>query len=42
MAKKFKNRVKIPNKKSKKMFTKSAKRVNMKNGLNPVRGGIRL
>lgn len=35
-------RFKIPSKKSKKMFTKTARRVNFKNNLNPMRGGIRL
>nr|QJB20786.1 MAG: hypothetical protein [Microvirus sp.] len=37
-----KKRFKIPARKSKKMFTKNAKRINRKNGLNPMRGGIRL
>lgn len=41
--KKFKNRKKIPAKKSKKLFTKTAKRVHVKNNLGmPMRGGIRL
>lgn len=38
----MKKRYKIPAKKSKRMFTKSAKRVHVKNSLNPMRGGIRL
>lgn len=41
--KKFKSRSKIPAKKSKKLFTKTAKRVNVKNlRAQPMRGGIRL
>lgn len=38
MAKRFK----IPSKKSKRMFSKTASRVHVKNSLNPMRGGIRL
>lgn len=40
---KFKNRTKMPYKKSKRLFTKTAKKVHSKNAyLNPMRGGIRL
>lgn len=35
-------RKKIPMKKSKRVFTKTAKKVHKKNGLAPMRGGIRL
>lgn len=44
MARKFKSkRSKIPNGKSKKMFTRTAKRVHPKNfTTTPMRGGIRL
>lgn len=39
----MRKRMKIPSKKSKKMFTKGAKRVHVKNATNkPMRGGIRL
>ena len=36
-----KKRVKLLPKVSKKLFTKTAKRVNARNSLNPMRGGIR-
>lgn len=32
----------IPRKKSQRQFTRTAKKVNRKNGLAPMRGGIRL
>lgn len=35
-------RSKIPSKKSKKVFTKTAKKVHPKNFARPMRGGIRL
>lgn len=39
----MKNRKKIPAKKSKKLFSKTAKKVHPKNGgPRPMRGGIRL
>lgn len=41
----MRRRSKIPNRRSRRMFTKSAKFVNRKNALpnsNPMRGGIRL
>jgi len=37
----FMKRKKIPYKKSKKLFTKTARRVNSANGYVPMRGGIR-
>lgn len=36
------NRKKLPPKKSKKLFTKTAKKVHPKNDYRPQRGGIRL
>lgn len=37
------NRIKIPAKKSRKMFTKTARKTNVRNVTpNPMRGGIRL
>lgn len=40
---KFKSRKKIPAKKSKKLFSKTAKKTHVKNaGARPMRGGIRL
>lgn len=39
---KSKKRVKLSSKVSKKMFTKTARKVNSRNSLNPMRGGIRL
>lgn len=40
----MKYRKKMNGRKSRKLFTKTAKRINRKNGmgLNPMRGGIRL
>lgn len=38
----MKKRSKVPYKKSKKLFTKTAKKVHPKNGAMPMRGGIRL
>lgn len=38
----MKKRVKIPASKSKKLFSRTAKKVHKKNGLRPMRGGIRL
>jgi len=39
----MKNRKKIPSKKSKKLFSKTAKKTHPKNaGTRPMRGGIRL
>jgi len=35
-------RKKMTRRKSRKLFTRTAKRVHRKNGLNPMRGGIRL
>lgn len=37
-----KKRAPLPMKKSRKLFTRSAKKVNKKNGIAPMRGGIRL
>jgi len=38
----MRKRRKIPLKKSKKMFTKHARKVHKKNMANPMRGGIRM
>lgn len=35
-------RQRIPMKKSKRSFTRGARKVNRKNGITPMRGGIRL
>lgn len=43
MAKRMRNnRRKLPNRASKKLFTKTAKKVHPKNDYRPMRGGIRM
>lgn len=38
----MRKRKKLNYKKSKKQFTRTAKKVHPKNGINPMRGGIRI